>query len=383
MRIIHALTTPGRLVTLVVVVAVVVIEWSVGGVLVGLGGALVGLLAILAVSQLGLLAGVPLAGMRVQRIVVGLGPRLAEWNRPNQTVVLRAVPIILSVGLRAPKAPVRQRMWWSALLSAVAQLAFVVLTCAWAMGAGAFAHGVAIACVAAFTHEMCPRRTAVATSTGWLLFRLPSVSGAEVTQLEAAPMVGEVIEATHRGDLAAAESLAARLREIYPELRSALAARLFVLEARGRYAEAMILAVKLAADRDQQPDEAATSFAALAGLTCVTVEAGQLDSELGLSTASNALDNAATLGYPAYKLNGVRALHALLRGDLDEAISLASRAADAGDNLLSRADDLATLARAHMAAGNNPAARAVLTEAEKLASWWPRVAGTRSRLEVN
>jgi ATP/maltotriose-dependent transcriptional regulator MalT len=112
------------------------------------------------------------------------------------------------------------------------------------------------------------------------------------------------------------------------------------------------------------------------------VEAGQLDAELGLSTASSALDNAATLGYPNYRLNGVRALLALLRGEHDEAIELATRAAGSGDNLLVRADDLATLARAHMASGDNRTARTVLTEAEKLASWWPRVAGTRSRLEV-
>ena len=137
---------------------------------------------------------------------------------------------------------------------------------------------------------------------------------------------------------------------------------------------------------DPQPPRgqlATTTRPSSTGLACVTVEAGQLDSELGLSTASNALDNAATLGYPTYKLNGVRALHALLRGDFDEAVTLAGRAAEAGEDLLGRADDLATLARAHMASGDNQAARAAITEAEKLAAWWPRVAGTRSRLEVS
>jgi tetratricopeptide (TPR) repeat protein len=382
-RIVRLLVTPGWLAALVAVAAIVVVEWSPGGVLAGLAGALVGALAILAASQVGLLASVPLVGMRVQRIVIGIGPRLADWSRPTRTVVLRAFPVILAVGVRAAKAPVRRRMWWSALCSAVAELAVVVLAALWARGdGGAFADGFAVACVAEFVHALLPARTAVSTSTGWLLFRLPWVDADQARQLESGPLVGEAIEAAHNGDLAAAERLAVRLRETYPDLRSALAARIFVLEAQGRYAEGMILAVKLASDARQEPGEAAGSFAALAGLACATVEAGQLDSELGLSTASNALENAATLGYPSYKLNGVRALHALLRGHVDEAISLATRAAEAGDNLLVRADDLATLARAHMASGDNQTARAVITEAEKLASWWPRVAGTRTRLEV-
>jgi hypothetical protein len=382
-RIVRLLVTPGWLAALVGVAAIVVVEWSPGGVFAALGGALAGLLAILAASQVGLLASVPLVGMRVQRIVIGVGPRLADWSRPSRTVVLRAFPVILAVGVRAAKAPVRRRMWWSALCSAVAELAVVVLAALWARGGGgAFADGFAIACVAEFVHALLPGRTAVSTSTGWLLFRLPRAGTDQARQLEAGPLVGEAIEAAHSGDLATAERLAVRLRETYPDLRSALAARIFVLEAQGRYAEGMILAVKLASDTRQEPDEAAGSFAALAGLACATVEAGQLDSELGLSTASNALENAATLGYPSYKLNGVRALHALLRGQVEDAISLATRAAEAGDNLLVRADDLATLARAHMASGDNQAARAVITEAEKLASWWPRVAGTRTRLEV-
>ena len=336
----------------------------------------------MAASQVGLLAAVPLAGMRVQRIVVGIGPRLADWSTPNRTVVLRAIPVILAVGVRAAKAPVRRRMWCSALCSAVAELAVVVLAAFWAAGGSAFAHGFAIACVAELTHALLPRRSATATSTGWLLFRLPWVGADQVAELEAAPLAGDAIAAAHRGDLATAERLAARLRDDLPG--PALVARRAGLRARG--------AGPLRAGHDprgqarrRRPPGAGRgghSFAALAGLACDTVEAGQLDSELGLSTASNALDNAATLGYPGYKLNGVRALHALLRGEVDDAIALATRAADAGDNLLVRADDLATLARAHMASGDNRAARAVLTEAEKLASWWPRVAGTRTRLEV-
>ncbi len=383
MKFLRLLGTPAGLAVLVVAGAIVVVEWSSGSVLTALAGAVTGFFAILFASQLGLLASVPLAGMRVHRVVIGFGPRVADWSRPSRSFVVRAIPVIMAVGVRAAKAPVRRRMWWSALCSAVAELAVVVLAGWWAGGGGAFAHGFAIACVAEFVHALLPSRTATGTSTGWLLFRLPWVDDEQTRELEAAPLAGEAIEAAHRGDLVTAERLAAQLRVDHPGQRSALAARIFVLEAQGRYGEAMILAVKVAADARQQPDEAATSFAALASLACVTVEAGQLDATLGLSTASNALDNAATLGYPTYKLNGVRALHALLRGDFDEAVTLAGRAAEAGEDLLGRADDLATLARAHMASGDNQAARAAITEAEKLAAWWPRVAGTRSRLEVS
>lgn len=383
MKILRLLGTPAGLATLVVLGAILVLDWP-GGVLAGIGGALTGLVAILAASQLGLLAAVPLARMRVHRVVIGVGPRLADWSTPTRSFVVRAFPVIMAVGVRAATAPVRRRMWWAALCSAVAELAVVGLAGWWAVtGGGAFAHGFAIACVAEFLHALLPSRTATGTSTGWLLFRLPWVDDEQTRELEAAPLAGQAIEAANRGDLATAERLAAQLRETYPDLRSALAARTFVLEAQGRYAEAMILAVKVAADARQRPDEAASSFAALAGLACVTVEAGQLPAEVGLATAANALENAATLGFPGYKLNGVRALHALLRGEFDEARALAGRAAESGDNVLGRADDLATLARAHMAAGDNQAARATITEAEKLAAWWPRVAGTRSRLEVS
>jgi hypothetical protein len=247
---------------------------------------------------------------------------------------------------------------------------------------GPFVFGFAVTTVASLVLSLVPKRTATTTSTGWLLFRLLWAGNDLARQMEAAPVIGKAVEAAQAGDIATAERMAAYLRETYPDLRSALAARISVLEAQGRYAEAMILAVKLTTEAGKDPQQAASSFAALAGLACATVEAGQLDSELGLSTASQAIENAAALGYPNYKLNGARAMVELLRGNLKEAISLARLAAGAGDDLLARADDLATLARAHMAAGDNRTAREVIGEAEKLAKWWPRVANTRTRLEV-
>jgi hypothetical protein len=367
----------------VAVVTVAAIEHSPAGIASGLVGALAGVLAGLAALHLGLLAGAVLLGVGVQHVIIGLGPRLAEWGTAARPIVLRAVPLFLSVAVAPGRAPVRLRMWGAALLSLLAGVAATTVLAVSAFRAGmAFVSGAAITCALTVAHATIPRKTAGSTSTGWMLLRLPRLGARHVRQLEAAPLAGQAVDAAHAGDLVAAERLAARLAESYPDLRTALAARIVVLEARGRYAEAMVLAVKLASALDQDPHEAAVSFAALAGLACTTVEAGQLDSEVGLSTATTAIDNAEILGYPSHKLNGIRALLALLRGNLDRAISLARLAAGSGDDVLGRADDLATLARAHMAAGDNRTAREVLGEAEKLVPWWPRVAKTRSRLEV-
>jgi hypothetical protein len=367
-------------VTLVAVAVVVVVERTVGGALAGLLGALTGGLAAVAASQFGLLASVVVARMTVQRLVVGIGPRVADWSTPHRTVALRAVPLMLSVSVRATRSPVRVRIWVSALCAFSCEVALAVT--AVLLAGGGFARGFAVGTIASLVLSLVPKQTATTTSTGWLLFRLPLAGPDVARQMEAAPMIGKAVTAAQAGDLATAEQMAACLRQTYPDLRSALAARISVLEAQGRYAEAMILAVKLTTDPTTDHQQAATSFAALAGLACATVEAGQLDPEVGLSTAKRAIDNAAALGYPNYKLNGPRAMVELLRGNLKDAITLASQAAGTCDDLLARADDLATLARAHMAAGDNRTARQVITEAEKLAKWWPRVAKTRIRLEV-
>jgi hypothetical protein len=377
------LLRPVRLMAVATVVAVVAIEWSVPAVLVGLLGAVAGVLGGLVALQLGMLGGALLLGVRVHRVVIGLGPRLAQWGTAARPCVLRAVPLALSVVVGPGRSPVRPRMWGAALCSALVGVGAAGGAAALALRTdSALAHGLAITAGLAVAHGLVPRKTASSTSTGWMLLRLPRLRGRQVRQLEAAPLTVRAVDAAHSGDLETAERLAALLAESYPELRPAIAARIVVLQARGRYAEAMVLAVKLAAQLDQSPDEAAVSFAALAGLACTTVEAGQLDAELGLTTATTAMTNAETLGYPSYKLNGARALVALLRGNLDRAIALARLAAGTSDDVVGRADDLATLARAHMAAGDNRTARRVLGEAERLVPWWPRVAATRSRLEV-
>ncbi len=356
----------------------VVVERSPAGVVTGLAGALAGGLAAVVAGQLGLLASVLVAGMTVHRLVVGTGPRVADWSTPHRIVALRAVPIILSVSVRATRTPVRSRIWVSALCALTFEVALAVG--AVLVVGGPFTLGFASGAVASLVLSLVPKRTATVTSTGWLLFHLPLAGKDVARQMDAAPAVSQAVTAAQAGDLETAERLAAHLREEYPDLRSALAARISVLEAQGRYAEAMILAVKLTSETD--PRDAAGSYAVLAALACATVEAGQLDAEVGLPKASQAIENAAALGYPNYRLNGPRAMVELLRGNLKEAITLARLAASAGDDVLARADDLATLARAHMAAGDNRTARQVLTEAEKLAKWWPRVARTRTRLEV-
>lgn len=361
-------------------ITVVVLTRSLTGVLVGLTGALVGGLAAVAMSQFGLLASVPVAGVTVHRLVVGIGPRVADWSTPHRIIALRVVPVMLSVAVRATRSPVRARLWTSALCALAFEAGLAVV--AVLVAGGPFSVGFATATIASLVLSLIPKRTATTTSIGWLLFQLP-LAGRDLTrQMEAAPLIAAAVSAAQAGDLPAAELMAVRLRESYPDLRSALAARISVLEAQGRYSEAMILAVKLTSSVEKDPTGAASSFAALASLACATVEAGQLEVELGLTTASQAMANAAALGYPNYKLNGTRAMVELLRGNLAEAISLARLAAGAGDDLTARADDLATLARAHMAAGDNRTARQVLGEAEKLAKWWPRVARTRTRLEV-
>jgi hypothetical protein len=379
-QVVHVLAKPGFLATLATVAVIVAVERSVPGAVAGLTGALTGGLAGVVASQFGLLASVAVARMNVQRLVVGIGPRVADWSTPHRIVALRAVPIMLSVSVRATRSPVRMRIWVSALCAFTFEVALTVA--AILLADSPFTRGFAVGTIASLALSLVPKRTATITSTGWLLFRLPWAGADIARQMEAAPAIGKAVEAAQAGDLATAERMAAHLRETYPNLRSALAARISVLEAQGRYAEAMILAVKLTSDPTSDPQQSASSFAALAGLACATVEAGQLDAEVGLKTASQAIENAAALGYPNYKLHGARAMVELLRGNLKEAISLARLAAGTGDDLLARADDLATLARAHMAAGDNRTARQIIGEAEKLAKWWPRVANTRTRLEV-
>ncbi|SER60585.1 hypothetical protein [Actinokineospora terrae] len=380
MRLTRVVRHPLTILTAVVCAAVGFGYRSTGEVGWGVVGALVGLLLGLMSLQVGMLVGAVLLGARVHKVVIGIGTRLVDWTTARRAVVLRAVPLLLSVSVGPGKAPARKRMWGAALCSAFAAIATVAAT-ALAVSDG-FSLGLAIACAAAVAHALVPRKLPGSTSTGWLVLHLPRMSGVQAQQLDAAPLVTATVDAVQDGELARASAMAAELSDRYPSLRTATAARVLVLQAQGRYAEALLQAMAIAGDTTQTPQEAAVSFAALAGLAYATVESGQLSAELGMGTADQALENAETLGYPTHRLDGCRALRELILGNTARAISLARHSANTTDDRLGRADDLATLARAHMAAGDNKAARTALTEAEQVVPWWPRVAETRTRLDI-
>jgi len=387
MRVLRLLAAPSAPLCLAVLVIMLIAVPSPGGAAVALIGAVVGTLIGLASIQLGMLAGSLLFGVRVGQVVIGFGPRVGDWSTPHRAVVLRTFPVVLGLSTGPGLAPVRPRMWAAALVSAitglgaVAALALLVID---GPGTGEpFWFGALLGAGAAVLRALLPTRTAGSTSTGWTLLRLPGLRGSALAALQAAPVIARTAHAVEEGDLAGAERLATALADRYPDLRAATAARALVLHAHGRYAESMVLTVKLAADPTQAPHEAAGSFAALAGVTCATVEAGQLAADIGLSTVDTALTNARTLGYPAHKLAGTHALLELLRGNAERAIGLARAAATQADDLFDRADDLATLARAHMAAGDNASARVAIGEANRLVPWWPRVRTTKARLEIS
>lgn len=372
-----------------VVVAVVpaVARGSAGGAGLALLGTVPGALIGLAALQLGMLAGALAFGARVHNVVIGVGRRWKEWRSARRTVALRGLPVLLSVGVGPGSRPPRRlRMWAAGLCSALAGLAAPVLL--W-LGTGAgsgegswFGVGLAVGATATVLHALLPRQSATSTSTGWVLVGLPRMTPEQVADLEAGALADEAMSAITEGDLATAETVTAELERRYPDLRATGATRVAVLEAHGRYAEALAAVLTLATDPAQTERDAAFMMAGLAGLAASAVEAGQVPAEAALPTARQALSDAVQLGYPSFKLDGTRAVLALLDGDPEAAARLARTAADGSDHMLGRADDLATLARAKMAGGDNRAARAALAEAEALASWWPRVAATRSRLDL-
>src|SRR5690242_18351311 len=112
------LLSPGLILAIASIIAIVVIEPNASGVSTGLLGAVFGVLLGLAALQAGMLAGALLAGVVVHRVVIGVGPRLVEWGTAARPVVLRAVPLFLSVSVGPGRGPVRLRMWAAALGSA-------------------------------------------------------------------------------------------------------------------------------------------------------------------------------------------------------------------------------------------------------------------------
>ncbi|MBP2338689.1 Tfp pilus assembly protein PilF [Saccharothrix coeruleofusca] len=367
-----------KVLTAAVLVALLV--WEPRSFPVGLGGAACGLLAALTALQVGQVLGALLFRVRVSLLVIGVGGELRTWNGPRRRVVLRSVPLLMTVGLTSVRAPVRPRLWLTALVSVL--LTALLVAASWLPG-GPFWRGFAVAGTAVLVNALVPRRGAGTTSPGWFLFALPRLTGRPVAELEATPMVNEVSDALNAGELDTAERVAEQLLREHPDLLVAIGSRIGVLTLRGRYAEALRAVSALAGRTDLDQRDMAFVMAEMASSAANAVEAGQVPAEVGLPAAQRAAEGALQLGYPTHRFAGTLAQLALLGGDPARAEELARQAASASESGLSRADALATVARAQMASGDNAAARRTLVEAVELAGWSPRVAETNARLTID
>ncbi|MER6990527.1 hypothetical protein [Saccharopolyspora hirsuta] len=351
------------------------------GTAVAWAGALVGVVLLPMATQLGLIVGSVVFGLRVRHVIFGAMREVASWTPKRVTFTLRALPITLRAQIGPWRSPVILRCWLAGLLSAAVGVAVVVG--GWLLADSAFWRGFVVAVTPLMLYKLWPQRVPLTTSTGWLLFSLPRLKGAERSEFVAAPLAARAYEALRTGEIDAAESFADELTEKHPGLNATVSCRISVLEARGEYAPGVLLLLKhLSEQNDLPPRKMSYLLAGLAGLGFKAVEAGQLPAESLLPTAKKALEDAIKLGYPEFELSGTNGLLALIEGDPESAVRLARTAADYNHTPLSRADDLVTLARAHMACHDNAAAREALAKAEELAPWSPRVTETRQRLSV-
>ncbi|MDQ2586128.1 hypothetical protein [Saccharothrix yanglingensis] len=361
-------------------VLVVLAVWRPG--VVSFGGAAVGTWAVLALLQLGLLVGALVFGVRVPLVVIGVGGEVRTWTSPRRRVVWRTVPLLFAVGLSSVKAPVRRRLFLTALTSLVSSAAAVAGAWSAARAGGGFWHGFAIAGTAVLVNALWPRRGAGTTSPGWFLFSLPRLTGRTAEEFEATPLVNEVSDLLAVGDLDRAEVAAEEMARRYPTLLLSTSAKVAVLTLRTRYAEALHAVSALVGRTDLEPRDMAFVMAEMASATANAVEGGQVPADIGLPAARRAVEGAMQLGYPRYRCTGTLAQLALLEDDHAAAIALATQAGNTSESGLGRADALATIARAQMASGDNAAARRTLVEAVELAGWMPRVAETSARLNV-
>nr|WP_228047404.1 hypothetical protein [Saccharopolyspora sp. HNM0983] len=360
------------------------IELALGGgfrsVLTGWSGALLGTIALPLSLQLGLLVGAVLFGLRVRAVVLGATKLVWSGTVGRITLTVRALPVAMSAAIGPWRAPVFLRCWLAGLVSACCGAALVGT--AWLLASGPFGRGLALAGTAFLLYKLWPRRVPFTTSTGWLLFALPRMPEPARTEFRISPLATSAREAVMSGELDRAAEVTDRIAALHPDSDAALTCRVAVLEARGDYAAAVLMLLNRMSQAELAPREMSYRLAGLAGLGFAAVEAEQLPAEDLLPVARKAMHDATALGYPEFELAGTRGLLALLDGDPDEAVRLAATGAEHGNTALSRADDYATIARAHMARHDNAAARQALAEAERLAPWWPRVVETRERLSV-
>ena len=332
------------------------------------------------VTQLGLLAGSVLFGLRVRHVVVGAMREVASIKRGDVTFTFRALPVTLRAQIGPWRSPVILRCWLAGLFSALAGVALVVGS--WLLVSDSLGRGFALSVTALMLYKLWPQRVPLTTSTGWLLFALPHLPEPERSDFRAAPLAARVYAALRRGDIDEATGHADELIESYPELNAAMSCQVAVMEARGDYAPGVLTLLKHISENDVAPRKMSYLLVGIAGLGFKAVEAGQLPADTLLPTARKALHDAIGLGYPEFELNGTSGLLALIDGDAETAVRLAEKGAEYNHSPLSRADDLVTLARAHMANHDNAAARNALARAEELAPWSPRVTETRQRLSV-
>ncbi|WP_243792535.1 lipopolysaccharide assembly protein LapB [Saccharopolyspora gloriosae] len=353
---------------------------GLGGFRLGALGALAGVILLPMITKLGLLAGAAMFGLRIRQIVFGSLRGIASWRIGRTTITIRMLPLELAAEIGPWRSPVILRCWLAGLVSALAGIAAVAAS--WWLAEGPFGRGVLLAVTPLMLYKLWPRRIPLSTSTGWLLFGLPRMREPQRSEFRAGPLAARAHEALLAGDVDRAQAATDRLIAAHPELNATMNCKVTMLEARGEYAQAVLTLVGHISAADLAQRDMSYTLAGLASLGFSAAEAGQLPAADVLPIARKALEDAVNLGYPAYQLSGTKALLALLEDDPDEATRLAAIGADHNTSPLSKADDYATLARAHMARHDNASAREALAKAEELAPWWPRVRDTRERLSV-
>lgn len=385
MQALRLFTRPWVVVSIVALLVVASIEvvmgTGFGGFAAGALGALVGAILLPMATQAGMIVGSLVFGLRIRHVVFGALHRIASWTVGNVTITVRLLPVVLGSEIGPWRAPVVLRCWLAGFTSALVGLG--VVATGWLQYDDPVGRGFIVAVTPLMLHKLWPQRAPKATSMGWLLFGLPRMPERKRAEFCAGPFAARAHELLQQGEVDGAQACVDALVSDHPDLNTTVSCRITMLEARGEFAPAVALLMQHIASSDLPPREMSYNLAGLAGLGFSAVEAGQLPAEDAMPLAKKALHDAIALGFPEFQLSGTKGLLALIEEDLDEAVRLAAIGADHNTSLLSRADDFATLARAHMARHDNPAARTALDEAETLAAWWPRVRTTRERLSVS
>ncbi|WP_017973675.1 hypothetical protein [Actinopolyspora halophila] len=365
---------------LVLTVLELVLDNGFGGVAFAAAGALLGAIVLPAGVRTGLLLGSFLFGLRVRNVVIGAMRRVTSFRLGGVLVTVRALPVVLSSDIGPRREPVVTRCVLAAVSSTLAGL--LVIGACLLVADSSFGHGLVLATTASMIHTLIPRRAPLNTSTGWLLFGLPRMSEPRRLEFRTGAHAAEAHALLQDGELDAAETVVDELAEIAPHARTTASCRATVHEARGEFDKATMLLLHTLSTHSPEAREMSYLLAGLAGLALAAVEAGQLPSADLTPTAEQALHDSVDLGFPRFELSGTFGLLALVNGETERATHLAELGTRHATSGTTRADNLATLARAHMARGDNVSARAALAEAEGLAAWWPRVRSTRQRLTI-